>query len=108
MPELQLQIRLTGHDNKHFQNSSPRTQPRQQLSEGRSIDGTLTQNRLIASAMQLSLRTEKKEAETEIDTSKVKAEKKIKVLNGAYMEAEIKGNWSVMSGRMGNKNVKVL
>ena len=33
---------------------------------------------------------------------------KIKILDGACMEAEVKDNFPVMSGKVGNKNVEVL
>ena len=43
-----------------------------------------------------------------MNTLELKTGEKIKVLNGACMEAEIRNNLSVMSGKVGNKNVKVL
>ena len=92
----------SGHDTKDCQNSSPRTQPTQR-SGGRSAGGTSTQNRQVACAMQVSRRTEEEEAERGMETGE-----KIKVLNGACMEAEIKDNLPVMSGKLGNKNVEVL
>ena len=92
----------TGHDTKDFRNSSPRTQPTQR-SGGRSTGGTSTQNRQIACAMQVSRRTEEEEAKMGMDTLKLKTGEKIKVLNGACMEAEIKDNLPVMSGKVGNK-----
>ena len=58
--------------------------------------------------MQVSRRTEQEEAERGMDTLEFKTGEKIKVLNGACMEAEIKDNLPVMSGKVGNKNVKVL
>ena len=57
--------------------------------------------------MQVSRRTEEKEAETGMDTLELKTGEKIKV-NGACMEAEIKDYLPVMSGKVGNKNVEVL
>ena len=43
-----------------------------------------------------------------MDTLELKTGEKIKVLNGACMEAKIKDNLPVMSGKVGNKNVEVL
>ena len=43
-----------------------------------------------------------------MDTLELKTGEKIKVLNGACVEAEIEDNLSVMSGKVGNKNVEVL
>ena len=97
----------TGHDTKNCRNSLPRTQPSQR-SGGRSTGGPSTQNWQIACAMQVSRRTEKKETERGMDTLKLKAGKKIKMLNGACMEAEIKDNLLVMSDKVRNKNVEVL
>ena len=57
--------------------------------------------------MQVSRMTEK-EAERGMNTLELKIGEKIKVLNGACREAEIKDNLPVMSGKMGNKNVEVL
>ena len=59
--------------------------------------------------MQVSRKTEEMEAESGIDTLELKTGEKIKVLNGACMEAEIKDNkLPVLSGKVGNKNVEVL
>ena len=57
--------------------------------------------------MQVSRRTEEKEAEKGMDTLELKTGEKIKVLNGACIKAEIKDNLPVMSGKVGNKNVEV-
>ena len=46
--------------------------------------------------------------ESKIDTLELKIEEKIKVFNGACMEAEINDNLPVMSVKIGNKNVEVL
>ena len=88
----------TGHDTKDCRNSSLRTQPTQQRLGGRSNGSTLTQNWQIACAM--SRRTEKKDTERGMDTSELKTGKKIKELNGVCMEAEIKDNLPVMSGKV--------
>ena len=48
--------------------------------------------------MQMLRRTEEKEVERGMDTLKLKTGEKIKMLNGACMEAEIKDNLRVMSG----------
>ena len=58
--------------------------------------------------MQVSRKTEEEKAEREMNTLKLKAGEKIKVLNGAYMDAEIKNNLPVMSIKYGNENVQVL
>ena len=58
--------------------------------------------------MQVSRKTEEKEAERGMDTLELKTKEKIKVLNGACMETEIKDNLPVMSGKVGNKNIEVL
>ena len=97
----------SGHDTKDCRNSSPRTQPTQR-SGGRSTGGTSTQNRPVACAMQVSRRTEEEEAERGMVTLEFKTGERIKVLNGACIEAEIKDNLPVMSGKVGNKNVEVL
>ena len=97
----------SGHDTKDCRNSSPRTQPTQR-SGGRSTGGNSTQNRQVACAMQVSRRTVEKEAERGMDTLKLKTGEKISVLNGTCMEAEIKNNLPVMSGKVGNKNVEAL
>ena len=107
LPELLLQIGSSGHDTKDCQNLSPRTQPTQQ-SRGRSTGGTSTQNRQVAYAMQVSCRTEKTEAERGMDSLELKTQEKIKVLNGACIEAEIEDNLPAMPGKVGNKNVEVL
>ena len=92
----------SGHDTKDCRNSSPRTQSTQR-SGGLSTGGTSTQNRQVACAMQVSRRTEEKETEKGMDTLELKTGEKIKVLNGVCMEAEIKDNLPVMSGKVGNK-----
>ena len=97
----------TGHDTKDCRNLSLRTQPTQR-SGGRSSGDTSSQNRQIACTMQVSRRTEEKEAERGMDTFELKTGEKIKVLNGVCMEAEIKDILPVMSGKAGNKNVEVL
>ena len=97
----------SGHDTKDCRNLSPRTQSTQRLG-GRSTGSTSTQNRQVACAMQMSRRTEEKEAERGMDTLELKTGEKIKVLNGACMEAEIKDNLPVTSGKVGNNNVEVL
>ena len=56
----------------------------------------------------MSLRTEEREVEKGLDTLELKTGKKIKALNGACIEAEIKDNLPVMSCKVGNKNVEVL
>ena len=94
----------SGRDTKDCRNSSPRTQPTQQRSGGRVLVALRLK---IASVMQVSRRTEE-EAEREMDTLELKVGKKIKVLNGVYLEAEMKDNLPVMSGKVGNKNVEVL
>ena len=43
-----------------------------------------------------------------MDTLELKTGEKIEVLNEACMEAEIKNNLPVMTGKVGNKNVEVL
>ena len=58
--------------------------------------------------MQVSRKTEKKEAKRGIDTLQLKTAEKIKLLNGVLMEAEIKDNLPIMSGYVRNKNVEVL
>ena len=58
--------------------------------------------------MQVPRRTEKKEGKKGINILELKIVEKIKLLNGACMEAEIKDNLPVMSGKIGNKNVEVL
>ena len=70
----------TGYDTKNCRNSSSRTQPTQQRSGGRSTGGTSTQNQQIACAMQVSRKTEEKEAEKGIDTLELKTGEKIEVL----------------------------
>ena len=47
-------------------------------------------------------------AETGLNIFELKTREKIKELNGACMEAEIKDNLPLMSGKMENKNVDVL
>ena len=58
--------------------------------------------------MKVWRRTEEKEAERRMDTLELKTGEKIKVLNGAFMEAEIKDNLPVMCGKVKNKNVEIL
>ena len=48
--------------------------------------------------MQKSRRTKEKEDERGMDTLELKTGEKLKVFNGACMEAEIKDNLSMMSG----------
>ena len=97
----------SGHDTKDFRNSSPRTQLTQR-SRGRSTGRASTKNRQVACAMQVSRRTEEKKAKRGMEALELKPGKKIKVLNGACMEAEIKDNLPVTSSKVGNKNVEVL
>ena len=73
-------------DFKDCRNSSPRTQPTQQQPGRQGTSGTLTQNRQIAAKART---TEKKEAEVGMDALELKIGEKVKVLNGACMEAEI-------------------
>ena len=96
----------TGHDTKDCRNSSPSTKLSQR-SGGRGIGGASTQNRQIACAMQVSRRTKEKVAKTGIDALELKTGEKIKVLKGVCVKAEIKNNLPVMSGKVGNKIVKV-
>ena len=58
--------------------------------------------------MQVSWKTEEKEAETGINILELKTEEKIKMLNRACMEAEIKDDLPVKFGKAGNNNVEVL
>ena len=63
----------------------------------------------VACTMQVSWRTEEKEAGKGLKTLEVKTGKKIKLsAQLGFHEAEIKDNLPVMSGKMRNKNVQVL
>ena len=57
--------------------------------------------------MQVSRRSDKKEAGFGMETLELKSGEKIKVLDGACM-AEIKDNLPVLSGKVGGKKVEVL
>ena len=56
--------------------------------------------------MQVSRKFEKKDTERELDTLKLTIEEKIKVLKGTCMEAEIKDNIPMMSGKGLGKKLK--
>ena len=58
--------------------------------------------------MQVLPRTEQKANETGMDTLELKTGEKIKVLNGACMQTEIKDNFPIKIGKMRNKNLEVL
>ena len=66
-----------------------------------------TQAQRVACAMQVPRRSNEKEDGLGIETLELKSGEKIKVLNGACM-AEIKDNLSVLSGKVGSKQVEVL
>ena len=96
---------LTTHNDQDCHDSSPCNQPTQQR-QGRAGTGgnsTENQNQQIACAVQVLRRTEEKEAEGGMDTLELKTRKKMKVLNWACMEAEIKDNFLMISGKVWNK-----
>ena len=57
--------------------------------------------------MQVPQRVEK-ETEARVETLELKSGEKIKVLNGACMEADIKENLPVLSGQVKGRSVEVL
>ena len=62
----------------------------------------------VAFVMQVLQKMEEKETEKGFDTLELKTGEKIKVLNRACIDVKIKDNMSVMSGKVGNKNMEVL
>ena len=98
----------TVHDIKDCRNLSPRLQLTPQGSEERGTGGTSIHTRQIACTLQALWNKEKKVAETGMDIFELKIGEKIKVLNGACMEAKIKDNFPLMSGKVRKRNVDVL
>ena len=76
-------------------------------SGGHGPGGNPTQAQRVACAMQVSPRSDEKEAGLGVETLELKSGEKIKVLNGACM-AEIKDNLPVLSGKVKGKKVEVL
>ena len=75
--------------------------------KGRGPGGNPTQAQRVACAIQVPRRSDEKEAGLGMETLELKSGEKIKVLNGVCM-AEIKDNFSVLSGEVGGEEVEVL
>ena len=84
--------------------SSQRPQPAPRLRAGRPS----TQPHRIACVMQVPKKIKEDKPAIDEEWLKLKTGEKIKVLNGACMETEVKDNLLVLPGRVGDRTVNVL
>ena len=96
-----------GHDARDCRSAPQRPQPGPRQ-EWRTANGNPAQTQRVACAMQVPRKKEKVESESGAETLELKSGEKIKVLNGACMEADIKNNLPVLKGKVKGKSLEVL